>query len=182
MKRFVCMCGMALALGLGGADVSQSESRAAQSGPAPGEVLRSRAEAYWRLLASGDREATSQLLRPEDRPYFLEHPEPPFLDPGSAGDRAFGGRDPGRSPGRPEPAHAVRAVSMGDPAGLDLCPRDMDGRAAPDQEQSIRIPLPSGGTTTTRRYGMPSLRAARRQTRLYPCPISDDGRASGCWR
>ena len=81
MKRFVCMCGMALALGLGGADLSRSESRAAQSGPAPGEVLRSRAEAYWRLLASGDREATSQLLRPEDRPYFLEHPEPPFLDP-----------------------------------------------------------------------------------------------------
>ena len=81
MKHFVCVCGMALALGLGGADVSRSESRAAQSDPAPGEVLRSRVESYWRLLASGDREATSQLLRPEDRPYFLEHPEPPFQDP-----------------------------------------------------------------------------------------------------
>ena len=81
MKRFVCVCGMALALGLGGADVSRSESRDAQSDALPGEGLRSRVEAYWRLLASGDREATSQLLRPEDRPYFLEHPEPPFQDP-----------------------------------------------------------------------------------------------------
>ena len=81
MKRFACVCGMALALGLGGADVSRSESRAAQSDPAPGEALRSRAEAYWRLLASGDREATSQLLRPEDRPYFMGLQEPPFYDP-----------------------------------------------------------------------------------------------------
>ena len=81
MKRFVWVCGMALALGLGGADVARSESRSVQSDPAPGEVLRSRAEAYWRLLASGDREGASQLLRPEDRPYFLGHPEPPFQDP-----------------------------------------------------------------------------------------------------
>ena len=81
MKRFVWVCGMALALGIGGADVSRSESRAAQSDPTPGGVLRSRAEAYWRLLASGDREGASQLLRPEDRSYFLEHPEPPFQDP-----------------------------------------------------------------------------------------------------
>ena len=81
MKRFVCVCGMALALVVGGADVFRSESRAVQSDPAPGGALRSRAESYWRLLASGDREETSRFLRPEDRPYFLEHPEPPFQDP-----------------------------------------------------------------------------------------------------
>ena len=81
MKRFVCVCGIALALGIWGAEAFRSESRPGQSDPAPGEVLRSRVEAYWHLLASGDRGATSQFLRPEDRPYFLEHPEPPFQDP-----------------------------------------------------------------------------------------------------
>ena len=55
MKRFVCVCGIALALGIGGAEAFRSESRPGQSDPAPGEVLRSRVEAYWHLLASGDR-------------------------------------------------------------------------------------------------------------------------------
>ena len=81
MNRFVSVCGMALALGVGMAAVSRAESRAVQSDPAPGGVLRSRATAYWRLLAAGDREGASRFLRPEDRPYFLEHPEPPFQDP-----------------------------------------------------------------------------------------------------
>ena len=81
MNRFVSVCGMALALGVGMATVSRAESRAVQSDPAPGGVLRSRATAYWRLLAAGDRDGASRFLRPEDRPYFLEHPEPPFLDP-----------------------------------------------------------------------------------------------------
>ena len=81
MKRFVCVCAIALALGIGSAEAFGSESRPGQSDPAPGEVLRSRVEAYWRLLASGDREAASQFLRPEDRSYFLGHPEPPFQDP-----------------------------------------------------------------------------------------------------
>ena len=81
MKRFVCACGMALALVAGGVDVFGSGSRAVQSDPSPGGVLRSRAEAYWRLLASGDREGPSRFLRPEDRPYFMEHPKPPFQDP-----------------------------------------------------------------------------------------------------
>ena len=81
MNRFVSVCSMALALGVGMAAVSRAESRAVQSDPAPGGVLRSRATAYWRLLAAGDREGASRFLRPEDRPYFLEHPEPPFQDP-----------------------------------------------------------------------------------------------------
>ena len=81
MKRFVCVCAIALALGIGSPEAFGSESRPGQSDPAPGEVLRSRVEAYWRLLASGDREAASQFLRPEDRSYFLGYPEPPFQDP-----------------------------------------------------------------------------------------------------
>ena len=81
MNRFVSVCGMALALGVGMAAVSRSENHAGQSDPAPGGVLRSRATAYWRLLAAGDREGASGFLRPEDRPYFMEHPEPPFEDP-----------------------------------------------------------------------------------------------------
>ena len=81
MNRFVSVCSMALALGVGMAAVSRAESRAVQSDPAPGGVLRSRATAYWRLLAAGDRDGASRFLRPEDRPYFLEHPEPPFQDP-----------------------------------------------------------------------------------------------------
>ena len=81
MNRFVSVCSMALALGVGMAAVSRAESRAVQSDPAPGGVLRSRATAYWRLLAAGDREGASGLLRPEDRSYFMGHPEPPFQDP-----------------------------------------------------------------------------------------------------
>ena len=81
MNRFVSVCSMALALGVGMAAVSRVESGPVQSDPAPGGVLRSRTTAYWRLLAAGDRDGASQFLRPEDRPYFLEHPEPPFEDP-----------------------------------------------------------------------------------------------------
>ena len=81
MNRFVSVCGMVLALGVGLEAVSRAESRAGQSDPAPGGVLQSRAAAYWHLLAAGDREGASRFLRPEDRPYFLEHPEPPFQDP-----------------------------------------------------------------------------------------------------
>ena len=81
MNRFVSVCGMALALGVGMEAVSRAESRTGQSDPAPGGVLQSRAAAYWYLLAAGDREGASRFLRPEDRPYFLEHPEPPFQDP-----------------------------------------------------------------------------------------------------
>ena len=81
MNCFVGVCGMALALGVGMAAVSRAETGAAQSDPAPGELLRSRVTAYWRLLAAGDREGASGFLRPEDRSYFLEHPEPPFQDP-----------------------------------------------------------------------------------------------------
>ena len=81
MKRFVCVCAIALALGIGSPEAFRSESRPGQSDPALGEVLRSRVEAYWRLLASGGREAASQFLRPEDRSYFLGHPPPPFQDP-----------------------------------------------------------------------------------------------------
>ena len=65
MNRFVSVCGMALALGVGMATVSRAESGAAQSDPAPGGALRSRATAYWRLLATGDREGASRFLRPE---------------------------------------------------------------------------------------------------------------------
>ena len=72
---------MVLALGVGLAAGSQSESRAAPAEPAPGGVLRSRVEAYWQLLAAGDRKGASEFFRPEERPYFLEHPEPPFQDP-----------------------------------------------------------------------------------------------------
>ena len=81
MNRWVSVCGMALVLGVGMAAVSRAENRAVQSDLAPGGVLRSRTEAYWRLLAAGDREGAAGFLRPEDRPYFLEHPEPPFQDP-----------------------------------------------------------------------------------------------------
>ena len=81
MKRLVCVCGMALVLGIGGAEVFRSQSRAAQSGPAPGGGVRPRAEAYWQLLASGDREGASRFLRPEDRPYFLGRPGLPLQDP-----------------------------------------------------------------------------------------------------
>ena len=81
MNRFVSVCGMVVALGVGMAAVSRAESGAVQSDPAPGGVLKSRATAYWHLLAAGDRESASRFLRPEDRSYFLEHPEPPFQDP-----------------------------------------------------------------------------------------------------
>ena len=82
MKRRTWVGGIVLVLAVGGAAVlSRAESRAVQSDPAAGGVLRSRAAAYWRLLAAGDREGASGFLRPEDRPYFLEHPEPPFQDP-----------------------------------------------------------------------------------------------------
>ena len=81
MNRFMSVCGMALVLGVGMAAGSPAESAAAQSDPAPGEGLRSRATAYWRLLAAGDREGAARFLRPEQRPHFLEHPEPPFDDP-----------------------------------------------------------------------------------------------------
>ena len=81
MKPFVCAIALVLALAVGGAVVSGFESRAAQSGPSADGVLQSRATAYWHLLTVGDREGASQFLRPEDRPYFLEHPEPPFQDP-----------------------------------------------------------------------------------------------------
>ena len=82
MKRFVCvLCGMALVLGIGGMPVVRSESRAVQSDPRPGGGLQSRVETYWRLLEAGDREGASQFLRQEDRPYFLQNPEPPFQDP-----------------------------------------------------------------------------------------------------
>ena len=81
MKRFVYVCGIALALGIGGSEAFRAESRPAQSDTAPGEALRSRVEAYWRLLAVGDREATLQFYRPEDRAYFLGHPPPTFQDP-----------------------------------------------------------------------------------------------------
>ena len=81
MNRFVSVCVMALALGVGMAAVSAAGTISGQSDPAAGGVLRSRATAYWRLLAAGDRAGASGFLRPEDRPYFLEHPEPPFQDP-----------------------------------------------------------------------------------------------------
>ena len=81
MKRFVCVCAIALALGIGGSEAFLAESRPGQSDPVPGEALRSRVEAYWGLLDSGDREATSQFFRPEDRSYFLGHPPPLFEDP-----------------------------------------------------------------------------------------------------
>ncbi len=82
MNRFVSVCGMVLALGVGLEAVSRTESRAGQSDPAPGGVLQSRVPRRTGiLLAAGDREGASRFLRPEDRPYFLEHPEPPFQDP-----------------------------------------------------------------------------------------------------
>ena len=82
MKRRACVSGIVLVLAVGGAAVfSRAESRAAQSAPADGGELRLRVAAYWRLLAAGDREGASGFLRLEDRPYFLEHPEPPFQDP-----------------------------------------------------------------------------------------------------
>ena len=81
MNRFMSVCGMVLALGVGLEAVSRAESRAGQSDPAPGGVLQSRAAAYWHLLAAGDREGASRFLRPEDRPYFMEYPVPPFQDP-----------------------------------------------------------------------------------------------------
>ena len=76
MKRFVCVCGMTLALAV----VSWSRGQAPQT-PADGGELRSRAVAYWHLLAAGDRAGASRFHRPEDRQYFLENREPPFQDP-----------------------------------------------------------------------------------------------------
>ena len=81
IKRRVCVSGIVLVLAVGGAAVSRAESRAVQSSPSDGGELRLRVAAYWRLLAEGDRKDASWFLRPEDRPYFLEHPEPPFQDP-----------------------------------------------------------------------------------------------------
>ena len=81
IKRRVCVSGIVLMLAIGGAAVSWAESRAVQSSPSDGGELRLRVAAYWRLLAAGDREGASGFLRPEDRPYFMEHPEPPFQDP-----------------------------------------------------------------------------------------------------
>ena len=79
MKRFVAA--MVLALAVEGVVVVGSESRLAQSGPSVGSVLQSRAVAYWRLLAVGDREGAAQFLRREHRSHFLKNPEPPFQDP-----------------------------------------------------------------------------------------------------
>lgn len=79
MKLFVAA--MALALAVGSAVVFGSESRAAQSTPPAGGGLQSRAVAYWRLLAAGDRGGASQFFRREHRIQFLENPEPPFQDP-----------------------------------------------------------------------------------------------------
>ena len=76
MKRFICVCGMTVAWAV----VSWSMGPAPQA-PAGGGELQSRAVAYWRLLAAGDRAGVSRFLRPEDRQYFLENREPPFQDP-----------------------------------------------------------------------------------------------------
>ena len=159
MNRFVSVCGMALALGVGMAAVSPAESRAGQSDPAPGGVLRSRATAYWRLLATGDREGASRFLRPEHRPYFLEHPEPPFQDP------EVKGIEPA--------ADGTRAVAR---IGFDLFTPagpfrweirqawtcvggQVGGRAPPEHGQPLPIPPCGRDTATARRYGMPPLTA-----------------------
>ena len=76
MKRFVCLCGMTLALAV----VSWSRGQAPQASADGGE-LRSRAAAYWQLLATGDRAGASRFLRPEDRQYFLENRNLHFQDP-----------------------------------------------------------------------------------------------------
>ena len=81
MKRRARVFGIVLVLAAGGAAVSRAEIRAGQSDPAPGGGLRLRVEAYWRLLAAGNRDGASGFLRPEDRLYFLENREPPFQDP-----------------------------------------------------------------------------------------------------
>ena len=116
MNRFMSVCGMVLALGVGLEAVSRAESRSGQSDPAPGGVLQSRAAAYWHLLAAGDREGASRFLRPEDRPYFLEHPGASVPGPGSAGIEASA--DGTRAvPDRLQLVDAGRTISMGDPTG-----------------------------------------------------------------
>ena len=45
------------------------------------DSLRPRAEEYWRLLVSGDRDGASQFMRPEDRPAFLRGQDQAFRDP-----------------------------------------------------------------------------------------------------
>ena len=167
MNRFVSVCGMALALGVGMAAVSRAESGTVQSDPAPGGLLRSRAEAYWRLLAAGDRDGASGFLRPEDRSYFLEHPEPPFQDPEVRGIEPSADGDPGRCPDRIQHAHTGRTVSMGGPAGLDLRRWGMGGGTPPEYGQPLPIPPCDRGGGSVRRYGMPSLTAGWRQPRTH---------------
>ena len=167
MNRFVSVCSMALALGVGMAAVSRAESRAVQSDPAPGGVLRSRATAYWRLLAAGDRDGASRFLRPEDRPYFLEHPEPPFQDPEVQGiePSADGTRAVARigfnmltpfGPFRWEIRQAWTCVRRG-----------MGGGTPPEHGQPLPIPPCDRGGASARRYGMPPLTAGWRRPRTH---------------
>ena len=184
MKRFVCACGMALAL-VAGAWTSSGPG-AAPSNPTLRLTgycdLGPRRTGGYSTRATG--RGTSRFLRPEDRPYFLEHPEPPFQDPEVNGIELS--TDGTRAVARIgfNLFTPVGTVSMGDPASLDLRRRGMDGRAAPEHGQ----PLPNGFfhrgrgyAAAPRRCGMPPLTAGQRP-RMHQCPISDDGRASCCWR
>ena len=155
IKRHVCVSGIVLVLAIGGAAVSRAESRAVQSSPSDGGELRLRVAAYWRLLAAGDRKGATRFLRPEHRRSFLDNREPPFQDPEVEGDRDRGGWYPGHRPDRLRPAYTDRSFPMGDPAGLDLRCRGMDGRGGDGARAT-----PSGRTPRLRNRLRPPMKGA----------------------
>ena len=107
--------------------------------PSP-ESLRPRAKEYWHLLVSGDRAGASLIMRPEDRPAFLQGQEQPFRDPvvetielsGDGAQATLGIAFDMMTP--------HRRLPLEDPAGMDRRGRRMDGRTP----RNLRQPLPPG--------------------------------------
>ena len=140
MNRFVSVCSMALALGVGMAAVSRARERRR---PVRSCARWGAAIAGHGVLASAGRGRPGRrvAVSPAGRPaVFSGAPGASVPGPGSAGDRGLRGWDPGRCPDRLHLVDAGRTISMGDPTGLDLRRWRMGGGTPPEHGQPFPIP------------------------------------------